>query len=181
VIGAGLAGLSAAHYLSSRKWNVTVLEAQARFGGRVLSHHFAEAPELICELGGEWIGTDHKAMRRLCAQFKLHLETHSYGYTFWPGGTADRMRVFRPGAWPFSRAAKHQFDTFARRFRRYSELQKKQLDQIDWWTHLLSLGFTEKELLRRDLMDSTDFGESIRMTSAYLAATEYLSGDTTDQ
>jgi monoamine oxidase len=181
VIGAGLAGLAAAYYLSSRKWKVTVLEAQSRFGGRVLSHRFAEAPDLVCELGGEWIGANHKAIRRLCARLGLHLEAHSYGFTFWPGGPADRSRVYRPGAWPFTRAAKREFDTFAGRFRRYSELQKRQLDQIDWWTHLLNLKFTEQELLRRDLMDSTDFGESIRMTSAYVAATEYLSGDSTDE
>ena len=30
-------------------------------------------------------------------------------------------------------------------------------------------------------MDSTDFGESIRLTSAYIAATEYIEGNKTDE
>ncbi|MFM8424958.1 MAG: FAD-dependent oxidoreductase, partial [Chloroflexota bacterium] len=35
VIGAGMAGLSAAHELTKAGWNVTVLEARSRVGGRV--------------------------------------------------------------------------------------------------------------------------------------------------
>jgi monoamine oxidase len=53
----GLAGLSAAFRLTQDKWNVTLVEAHPRLGGRVLSHRFAKAPQLVCELGGEWIGT----------------------------------------------------------------------------------------------------------------------------
>ncbi len=52
------------------------------------------------------------------------------------------------------------------------------MDKIDWWTQLKLLGFGREDLLRRDLMDSTDFGETIRMNSAYSAATEYLSTKT---
>ncbi len=37
VIGAGLAGLSAAYRLRTRGWNVTVLEALQKVGGRVCS------------------------------------------------------------------------------------------------------------------------------------------------
>ena len=59
VIGAGLAGSAAVYYLSYRNCKVTVLEARDRLGGRVLTHHFCEAPELNCELGGEWIGKSH--------------------------------------------------------------------------------------------------------------------------
>jgi hypothetical protein len=51
---------------------------------------------------------------------------------------------------------------------------------FDWWTVLRSLGFTTEELQQRDLTDSTDFGETIRLTSAYSAAAEYLDGDNTD-
>ena len=67
VIGAGLAGLSAAYRLRTRGWKVTVLEALQKVGGRVFSYRSKQAPKLVCELGGEWIGVRHKAMRRLCA------------------------------------------------------------------------------------------------------------------
>jgi hypothetical protein len=54
-----------------------------------------------------------------------------------------------------------------------SSCQEKELDRMDWWTKVAQLGFSTKSLLRRDLMDSTDFGESIRHTSAFVGATEY--------
>ncbi len=78
VIGAGLAGLSAALQLSRAGWHITVLEARKRLGGRVHTYRFPEAPELTCEMGGEWIGRDHHRMRRLCAELGLELEDHSY-------------------------------------------------------------------------------------------------------
>ena len=68
VIGTGLAGLSAAYRLKMRGWNVTVLEALQKTGVRFF-YRFKQAPELVCELGGEWIGVQHTAMRRLCASW----------------------------------------------------------------------------------------------------------------
>lgn len=66
VIGARLAGLAAAYRLSEKNCKVTVLEGRDRLGGRVLTHRFCEAPDLNCELGGEWIGNNHSLMRTLC-------------------------------------------------------------------------------------------------------------------
>ena len=170
VIGGGLAGLSAARYLCKAGWTVTVLEARHRFGGRVLSHRFRKAPHLVCELGGEWIGKDHDAMQKLCSELRLPLELHSYGFTFWNGGLRAPIKWFRPGAWPFKSVSERQFMNFGRRLRGYSARQNRLLDKKDWWTQLRQWGFSESDLLVRDLMDSTDFGESIRMTSAYGAA-----------
>jgi len=59
--------------------------------------------------------------------------------------------------------------------------QQRFLDQFDWWSVLRSLGFTPDDLVKRDLMDSTDFGESIRLTSAYAAAAEYFESNPTDE
>jgi monoamine oxidase len=47
------------------------------------------------------------------------------------------------------------------------------VDRLDWWTYLEKIGFTEDDLRLRDLMDSTDFGESIRHVSAFGALAEY--------
>jgi monoamine oxidase len=53
VIGTGLAGLAAAYHLANRHCKVTVLEARDRLGGRVLTHHFCEAPEGFVRRGGD--------------------------------------------------------------------------------------------------------------------------------
>jgi monoamine oxidase len=52
IIGAGVAGLTAARELSAAGARVLVLEARDRLGGRVMTHHTAEGP---VELGAEFV------------------------------------------------------------------------------------------------------------------------------
>src|SRR5262245_57364594 len=125
VIGAGLAGLAAAYRLTQRGWHVDIFEAQARLGGRVLSHRFKAAPNLVCELGGEWIGADHDAMKQLCCTFKLPLQDHRYSFSFW--NVKKRSRSYQPGEWSFSRKSKEKFDDFACKVKNYSDAKLRQL------------------------------------------------------
>jgi len=174
VIGAGLAGLAAASHLAQNGCRVTVLEATQRIGGRVMTHRFDSAPGLVCELGGEWIGNDHHEMQRLCCALDLPLQPHQYANSFW---SQDRpARLIAPGEWCMSKKSLKIWKRFEKEFKTFKRKDFLQLDKLDWWTKLAELGFDRKDLLRRDLMDSTDFGETIRMNSAYTAATEYLSG-----
>jgi monoamine oxidase len=63
VVGAGLAGLTAARELSGAGLEVRVLEARDRVGGRTLSQSVGEQPEDIVELGGQWVGpTQHEIL-----------------------------------------------------------------------------------------------------------------------
>lgn len=174
-----MAGLSAAERLKHRGWSVTVVEALQRVGGRVFSYRFNEARHLVCELGGEWIGQDHTAIRELCDRFRLKLDRHQYSFSFWNG--RKRSRIYRPGKMKFSSQAQRNFDAYGKRFTTLDVAQQRFLDDFDWWSVLRSLGFTRDDLLKRDLMDSTDFGESIRLTSAYTAAAEYFESNPTDE
>ena len=72
VIGAGLAGLSAAYDLHRAGWKVTVLEARDRVGGRVHSIR-SFAREQVAEGGGEFIEENHTRMVALAEQFNIPL------------------------------------------------------------------------------------------------------------
>ena len=175
VVGGGLAGLAAAYRLTQKRLKVTLVEATERLGGRVKSHRFGLESKLVCELGGEWIGKNHKEMQQLCSEFDLPLVPHQYGNSFWNQGQPGKR--FAPGVWCMSAEAKGIWQEFAKKFgtTAFQKKQAREMDKVDWWTYLEDLGFSREDLLRRDLMDSTDFGETIRMNSAYSAAAEYIS------
>lgn len=74
VVGAGIAGLTAAWRLHQAGVPVRVLEAQDRVGGRMhsLRGHFADGQ--VVELGGELIDTGHEHLRSLCRELGLALD-----------------------------------------------------------------------------------------------------------
>src|SRR6516165_10083005 len=70
VVGAGLAGLTAAWWLATHGFKVTVLEARNRIGGRV---HTKREQRRTLECGGELIGRNHANWLRLSSYFGLGL------------------------------------------------------------------------------------------------------------
>ena len=70
VIGGGFAGLAAANELFHAGYRVTVLEAQPRLGGRVLSLTDVVSGKVV-EGGGELIGDNHPAWLSYAAKFGL--------------------------------------------------------------------------------------------------------------
>ncbi len=78
VIGAGLAGLSAARRLVAAGREVVLLEARDRVGGRTEHGRVDEAT--VVELGGQWIGPGQDHMYALVDEFGLTtFPTHDHG------------------------------------------------------------------------------------------------------
>jgi len=107
VIGAGLAGLSAAYDLHRAGWKVTVLEARERVGGRVYSlHGFAHGQ--VAEAGGEFIETHHTRMIALAKQFDLKLASSGSWqaqHNDWACFDGKAGRVVDQDIWGFDLAA----------------------------------------------------------------------------
>lgn len=106
IVGAGIAGLTAAWRLRQQGVRVRVYEAQNRIGGRMLSlrNHFADGQ--VIELGGELIDTGHARIRALAGELGLTLDDLLDGDTdhetfFFEGraiGEAEIVRAFVPVA-----------------------------------------------------------------------------------
>ena len=73
VIGGGIAGLNAAHYLNKSGFKPIIYEAAKRTGGRMMSVIGLLADGITTELGGEFIDSSHTDMLDLCKEFNLGL------------------------------------------------------------------------------------------------------------
>jgi monoamine oxidase len=73
VVGAGLAGLVAAHELKKAGVRAEVFEANRRTGGRVFSARGLMAPGVVTDLGGEFVDSGHRSMHRLVRELGLGL------------------------------------------------------------------------------------------------------------
>ncbi len=72
IVGAGVGGLRTAHRLQQYGIASTVYEASDRVGGRMYSTTFGDNRPV--EFGGEFISTEHTAIRNLAHQLGLQLE-----------------------------------------------------------------------------------------------------------
>src|SRR4051794_37468511 len=87
VVGAGFAGLAAADALVARGFDVLVLEARDRVGGRVWSRELPDGA--VVEMGAEFILPDNSVIRGVAAGLGLSLfeKGTTYGDREPRGGT----------------------------------------------------------------------------------------------
>jgi monoamine oxidase len=172
IIGAGFAGLSAAYHCHLKGIPFEVIESRDRVGGRVFSYPMMEGNQLITELGAEWIGNDHSLILKLCDQFGIPVQDNQLKTrAIYKGRYHESVQDL------FSRKWSDKYSSLLSYYRNLSDEKKEQLgrsiDPIDWWRYLYNAGCTDTDLELHELMDSTDFGESIRHVSAYAALDEY--------
>ena len=168
IIGAGFAGLSAAYYLHKKKIDFVILEARNRIGGRVFSHTISQQENLVIELGAEWVGNSHTRIRELCDEFKLELLNNQFdSHLIYKG------KYYKKGEWDYSNEWKEKFSSLLSKYEKLTQAEKVRIDKMDWWRYLVNNGCSGMDLDLRELLDSTDFGESIRHVSAFAALAEY--------
>lgn len=73
IVGAGLAGLAAAHELRKAGITATIYESSSRIGGRVFTTRDIMSAGLTTELGGEFIDSTHEDALSLVREFGLEL------------------------------------------------------------------------------------------------------------
>lgn len=120
VVGAGIAGLTAAWEVATAGQSVVVLEARDRVGGRVHGRTLADG-ETVVEVGGQWIGPGQHRIARLARD--LGVETFAtYGtgeHVLRTGADVKRYRGTIPRLGPLALVdmgqAQNRLDRLARR------------------------------------------------------------------
>lgn len=166
IIGAGIAGLGAAYHLKKNGHEVTVLESRNRLGGRIISHKITN--DLVIELGAEWVGASHQRIQALCSEFNLPLLNNQF-----ESNLIYKGKYQPAGSWDYSQRWKKTFNEIVEKYPKLSPDTLAKLDNMDWWRYLKNQGCTADDLIIRELLDSTDFGEGIRHVSALSALSEY--------
>ena len=73
IIGGGVAGLTAAYRLQAAGAKPVVFEASNRWGGRIFTQYdFYKG--MFCELGGEFVDTNHEDLQKLCAELGVEMQ-----------------------------------------------------------------------------------------------------------
>ncbi|CAM1340718.1 flavin monoamine oxidase family protein [Tenacibaculum amylolyticum] len=70
IIGGGLSGLTTAHLLKQKKYNVTIIEANSRLGGRIYTK---KSKTGTLEMGATWLWKYNTKLLQLCNQLGIQL------------------------------------------------------------------------------------------------------------
>jgi monoamine oxidase len=111
VIGAGLAGLSAAFELTKAGHEVTLLEARARSGGRVFTLRDPFSDGMYAEAGAYAFSEAHDLTMKYARLFDLPIlreESRNLGFTLWIRGKRITIKADDKIQWPLNLTAEEQ-------------------------------------------------------------------------
>ncbi len=74
IVGGGTAGLTAAYYLAKEGVGSVLYEGSNRLGGRMYTAQKFNEEGMFCELGGEFVDTQHEDVIQLCRELGLVVE-----------------------------------------------------------------------------------------------------------
>jgi monoamine oxidase len=104
IVGAGVAGLTAAYRLAAAGIASEVFEASERVGGRIFTREKFNDAGMFCELGGELVDSNHEDLIELCGELGLEIQELKAGdsgvdFYFFGGKRrqdADLLPLFEP-------------------------------------------------------------------------------------
>jgi monoamine oxidase len=172
IIGGGIAGLNAAWKLRKAGIRATVYEAADRAGGRIWTDFGSFGPGITVEIGGEFIDSSHKEMRRLAREFKLELLDTAVASeaqlteTYFFGGRArtesEIVDAFRPVA---KRIRQDQKNSVFNDYSDYNALAAR-LDNTTLEDYLRQVGAEGWLFDLLDVAYQTEFGRATAEQSA---------------
>ena len=165
IVGGGLSGLTSAYSLKKQGFSVTVLEAGARLGGRVLTYY---GDGVNAELGGEWISSGHSDILSLIDE--LGLKTTEFALS---PDLLEYSSYRQSGSWDLLPESKEILSKLTRIYEKMPARQKKGMDQISFFHYLRYQGINRKDLKLLDLVLKSHYGESIRRLSAEAVIGDY--------
>jgi len=98
VVGAGLAGLSCAYELDQAGFNVILIEARSRPGGRVRTYRDPFADNLYAEMGAEYVDSTDTYVKEYCKKFDLKVLPAKQYDGVYVRGQRLTMKGLRSGA-----------------------------------------------------------------------------------
>jgi len=174
IIGAGIAGLTAAYRLRQHGVPVRIIEAQQRVGGRMFSLRDAFADDQVCELGGELIDSNHASIRALAQELGIELDDlrqTDAGFdadVWWVGGarrtTGEVIRALAPVTAQLGVDRKAWPDDFDPTYHNLSGAQALDRMTIAEWLDRAGVSGWARELL--DVAFTTEYGMPLDGQSA---------------
>jgi monoamine oxidase len=182
IIGAGVAGLTAAYRLLQAGIPCEIFEGSERTGGRILTKNDFNKDAMFCELGGELVDTNHEDLIALAGELGVEIQELKGGDAgvdlYYFGGKYYTDKELIPAFEPFAKKLATDFEGILDAEEEFTEKAGK-FDKINLAEYLAETGKgVDKwvvDMLR--VAYTIEYGREVEEQSA-LNLIAYLSADT---